>query len=161
MSNAGRLAAIFGCEGLALSPDEHAFFRDCDPFGFILFARNIENPDQLVRLTSQLRDAVGRDAPILIDQEGGRVQRMRAPHWRDWSPPLDAAHAAGRRHQEARSVRDPWTCPDQRSSSSAGARTSRRSAHRGCARQAKCEALSSVPPLERISRGLRTRSLRR
>jgi beta-N-acetylhexosaminidase len=95
MSNAGRLAAIFGCEGLALSPDEHAFFRDCDPFGFILFARNIENPDQLVRLTSQLRDAVGRDAPILIDQEGGRVQRMRAPHWRDWSPPLDAAHAAG------------------------------------------------------------------
>jgi beta-N-acetylhexosaminidase len=95
MSNAGRLAAIFGCEGLALSPDERAFFRDCDPFGFILFARNIENPDQLVRLTSQLRDAVGRDAPILIDQEGGRVQRMRAPHWRDWSPPLDAAHAAG------------------------------------------------------------------
>lgn len=95
MSNAGRLAAIFGCEELALSPDERAFFRDCDPFGFILFARNIENPDQLVRLTSQLRDAVGRDAPILIDQEGGRVQRMRAPHWRDWSPPLDAAHAAG------------------------------------------------------------------
>ena len=95
MSNAGRLAAIFGCEGLALSPDERAFFRDCDPFGFILFARNIEKPDQLVRLTSQLRDAVGRDAPILIDQEGGRVQRMRAPHWRDWSPPLDAAHAAG------------------------------------------------------------------
>ena len=95
MSNAGRLAAIFGCEGLALSPDERAFFRDCDPFGFILFARNIENPDQLVRLTSQLRDAVGRDAPILIDQEGGRVQRMRAPHWRDWSPPLDAAHAEG------------------------------------------------------------------
>ena len=79
MSNAGRLAAIFGCEGLALSPDERVFFRDCDPFGFILFARNIENPDQLVRLTSQLRDAVGRDAPILIDQEGGRVQRMRAP----------------------------------------------------------------------------------
>jgi beta-N-acetylhexosaminidase len=95
MSNAGRLAAIFGCEGLALSPDERAFFCDCDPFGFILFARNIENPDQLVRLTSQLRDAVGRDAPILIDQEGGRVQRMRAPHWRDWSPPLDAAHAVG------------------------------------------------------------------
>jgi beta-N-acetylhexosaminidase len=95
MSNAGRLAAIFGCEGLALSPDERAFFRDCDPFGFILFARNIENPDQLVRLTSQLRDAVGRDAPILIDQEGGRVQRMRAPHWRDWSPPLDATHSAG------------------------------------------------------------------
>ena len=95
MSNAGRLAAIFGCEALALSPDELAFFRDCDPFGFILFARNIENPDQVVRLTSQLRDAVGRDAPVLIDQEGGRVQRMRAPHWRDWSPPLDAAHAAG------------------------------------------------------------------
>ncbi len=56
-----------------------------------MFARNIDTPDQLRALTSELREAVGRDAPILIDQEGGRVQRMRAPHWREWLPPLDQA----------------------------------------------------------------------
>lgn len=95
MSDFGRMAAIFGCEGLTVTAAERDFFRDADPFGFIVFARNIENPDQLSRLTAELRDAVGRDAPILIDQEGGRVQRMRAPHWREWSPPLDAAMAAG------------------------------------------------------------------
>ena len=60
-----------------------------DPWGFILFARNIETPDQLRRLTAGLREAVGRDAPILIDQEGGRVQRMRSPHWREYLPALD------------------------------------------------------------------------
>lgn len=91
----GRMAAIFGCDGLTLTADERAFFRDADPFGFILFARNIDRPDQVERLTRSLRDAVGRDAPILIDQEGGRVQRMRAPYWRNWSPPLDAASLAG------------------------------------------------------------------
>ncbi|MFN3845967.1 MAG: glycoside hydrolase family 3 N-terminal domain-containing protein [Paracoccaceae bacterium] len=91
----GSLAAIFGCAGPALSADDVAFFRDADPFGFILFARNVEDPLQLRRLTASLRDAVGRDAPILIDQEGGRVQRLRAPHWREWDPPLDTVvHAA-------------------------------------------------------------------
>jgi beta-N-acetylhexosaminidase len=89
------MAAIFGCLGPELSADEAAFFREADPFGFILFARNIENPAQVERLTRSLRAAVGRDAPILIDQEGGRVQRMRGPHWREWSPPLDAAALAG------------------------------------------------------------------
>lgn len=82
-------AVILGCEGAALSADEAAFFREADPFGFILFARNVETPDQLRRLTAGLRDAVGRDAPVLVDQEGGRVQRLRAPHWREWLPPLD------------------------------------------------------------------------
>ena len=77
-------AAIYGLEGLAPSPDEIAFFRDADPWGFILFARNIDTPDQVRHLTGALRDAVGRDAPILIDQEGGRVQRLRPPHWRQW-----------------------------------------------------------------------------
>ncbi|PJF10747.1 beta-N-acetylhexosaminidase [Pseudorhodobacter sp. MZDSW-24AT] len=85
----GTLAAIFGCAGPVLTADEAAFFRDADPFGFILFARNVEDPAQLRRLTTDLRAAVGRDAPVLIDQEGGRVQRMRAPHWREWAPPLD------------------------------------------------------------------------
>ena len=68
---------------------EQSFFRETDPFGFILFARNIDTPDQLRRLTGDLRDTLGRDAPILIDQEGGRVQRMRAPHWREYLPALD------------------------------------------------------------------------
>lgn len=95
MSDVGQMAAIFGLLGPELSADERDFFRVADPFGFILFARNIENPDQVARLTADLRAAVGRDAPILIDQEGGRVQRMRGPHWRDWTPPLDAAIAAG------------------------------------------------------------------
>ena len=93
----GHGATILGCLGPVLAPDEAAFFRDADPWGFILFARNVETPGQLRRLTEDLRAAVGRDAPVLIDQEGGRVQRMRAPHWREWLPPLDqvAATPAG------------------------------------------------------------------
>ncbi|MBC7479139.1 MAG: beta-N-acetylhexosaminidase [Pseudorhodobacter sp.] len=91
----GRGAAILGCAGPVLLPEERAFFAEHQPFGFILFARNVENPAQLRRLTADLRDAVGRDAPILVDQEGGRVQRLRAPHWTEWSPPLDFVQAAG------------------------------------------------------------------
>ncbi len=85
----GRGAAIFGCSGLQLTPEERALFRDYDPFGFILFARNIDTPAQVRALTADLREAVGRDAPIFVDQEGGRVQRLRKPHWREWLPPLD------------------------------------------------------------------------
>jgi beta-N-acetylhexosaminidase len=92
-------AAIFGCEGPRLTRGEAAFFRDADPWGFILFARNIENPDQLRRLTGELRRAVGRDCVITIDQEGGRVQRLRGPIWREWQPPLDTvAQAADPAH---------------------------------------------------------------
>ncbi|PCD77630.1 beta-N-acetylhexosaminidase [Thioclava arenosa] len=87
-------ATIFGCAGLELGAAEAAFFREADPWGFILFARNIDTPEQVAQLTSSLREAVGRDAPVLIDQEGGRVQRLRAPHWREWLPPLDQALAA-------------------------------------------------------------------
>ena len=79
-------AAILGLKGPRLSVNEAAFFRDADPWGFILFARNIETPDQMRRLTHDLREAVGRDALIFIDQEGGRVQRMAAPHWRKYPP---------------------------------------------------------------------------
>lgn len=95
MSDLGRMAVIFGCEGLSVTPSERSFFSESDPFGFILFARNVETPDQVRRLTSELREAVGRDAPILIDQEGGRVQRLRAPHWREWPAPLETALAMG------------------------------------------------------------------
>lgn len=87
-------AYIFGCAGGELSAQEVAFFRDSQPWGFILFARNIETPDQLRRLCDGLRDSVGWHAPILIDQEGGRVQRMRAPHWREFLPPLEQCERA-------------------------------------------------------------------
>lgn len=76
------IPAIFGLSGLTLTDDERAFFRDSDPAGYILFGRNIENRDQLRRLTDSLRDLDGRaNLPILIDQEGGRVARMKAPEW--------------------------------------------------------------------------------
>jgi beta-N-acetylhexosaminidase len=92
---AGLSASILGCEGPRLSPDEARFFSEAQPWGFILFARNIEDPTQLLALTSDLRAALGRDAPILIDQEGGRVQRMRPPHWRQWRPALEQMAQAG------------------------------------------------------------------
>ncbi|MCQ0971583.1 beta-hexosaminidase [Paracoccus sp. TK19116] len=85
-----------GIAGLTLEPAERDFFRSADPFGFILFARNIETPDQVRRLTADLRDAVGRDAIITVDQEGGRVQRLRGPHWTEWAAPLDQAWAGTR-----------------------------------------------------------------
>ena len=76
------LAAILSIEGLALTGDEAALFRDADPAGYILFGRNIADRDQLRALTDALRDLHGRDdLPILIDQEGGRVARMRPPVW--------------------------------------------------------------------------------
>ena len=85
---------IFGCAGLTLSRQEALFFARCQPWGFILFARNIVDRAQLTRLTADLRSAVGWHAPILIDQEGGRVQRMRAPQWREYLPALDQMQAA-------------------------------------------------------------------
>ncbi len=76
-------AVIFGCAGTRLDPDERRFFADAAPLGFILFARNCESPDQIRVLVSGLRESVGRaDAPVLIDQEGGRVARLKPPHWR-------------------------------------------------------------------------------
>jgi beta-N-acetylhexosaminidase len=75
-------AFIAGCSGLELTPDEAAFFKEAAPWGFILFRRNIDHPAQVKALCDALRETVGRlDAPILIDQEGGRVQRMGPPHW--------------------------------------------------------------------------------
>jgi beta-N-acetylhexosaminidase len=74
--------AIFGTTGLSLTADEHAFFREADPAGYILFGRNCETPDQLRALTDQLREIYGREHLfICIDQEGGRVARLRPPHW--------------------------------------------------------------------------------
>jgi beta-N-acetylhexosaminidase len=75
-------SVIFGCEGLSLTDFERRFFAEVCPWGFILFARNIQSPEQVLALTDQFREITGRpDTPILIDQEGGRVQRMKPPGW--------------------------------------------------------------------------------
>jgi len=80
-------AAIYGLAGTELSADEAAFFVDSSPAGYILFKRNIESREQLRRLTDALRDLEGHDeVPILIDQEGGRVARMRPPEWQSFPP---------------------------------------------------------------------------
>jgi beta-N-acetylhexosaminidase len=79
-------AFILGLSGPVLTPEERAFFADAQPWGFILFKRNIETRAQVSALTAALRETVGRHAPILIDQEGGRVQRMRPPHWPSYPP---------------------------------------------------------------------------
>ena len=75
-------AIVFGCAGLELTPNEKSLFSDCNPVGFILFARNIANPDQVRHLIDDLRQSVDHNNPlVLIDQEGGRVQRLTEPHW--------------------------------------------------------------------------------
>ena len=89
-------ASIFGCQGLSLTAEEAAFFRDVKPWGFILFKRNVESPGQVRRLVDALRETVGRaDAPVLIDQEGGRVQRLGPPHWPVYPPGRAYGELAG------------------------------------------------------------------
>ena len=74
------IAMISGCAGTELTADERAFFDDKRPWGFILFARNLKEGQQISDLTASFRELVGRsDAPVFIDQEGGRVQRLRPP----------------------------------------------------------------------------------
>ena len=76
-------ATIFTCAGPELTADETAFFKEVEPFGFILFANNIETPEQVRSLTDSMRKCVDReDAPVLLDQEGGRVARLQPPQWR-------------------------------------------------------------------------------
>jgi beta-N-acetylhexosaminidase len=83
-------ACIFGCSGLTLTDDERAFFATVKPAGFILFKRNIASADQVKALVADLKDVAGHDrVMILIDQEGGRVRRLRPPHWPDY-PPMQA-----------------------------------------------------------------------
>ena len=82
-------AFIAGCLGTSLNPDERAFFREARPWGFILFRRNTQSPEQVAALTADLRETVGWHAPVLIDQEGGRVQRMGPPHWPAYPPARD------------------------------------------------------------------------
>jgi beta-N-acetylhexosaminidase len=82
----GARAFIAGAAGTDLTDRERAFFRDAEPWGLILFKRNIETPEQVRRLTESFRAAVGRAAPVLVDQEGGRVQRLGPPHWPAYPP---------------------------------------------------------------------------
>ncbi|HXC28941.1 MAG TPA: beta-N-acetylhexosaminidase [Stellaceae bacterium] len=91
MSNESR-AILFSCAGETLSVDERAFFRDVDPLGFILFQRNCRTSEQVRALIADFRDCVGRgDAPVLIDQEGGRVARLKPPEWRRYPAPARLA----------------------------------------------------------------------
>jgi beta-N-acetylhexosaminidase len=100
-------AVIFGCAGPELTAAEAAFFTAADPFGFILFQRNCIEPDQIRRLVAALRATVGRaDAPVLIDQEGGRVQRLKPPHWRA-APPASVFAELWRRDRTA-GLRAAW-----------------------------------------------------
>jgi beta-N-acetylhexosaminidase len=79
-------ACIFGVAGTELTADERRFLHDVQPLGFILFRRNIETPEQVKALVASLKGLVAHDAMILIDQEGGRVRRLRPPHWPDYPP---------------------------------------------------------------------------
>ncbi len=91
MSNELR-AILFSCAGDTLSAAERSFFAEANPLGFVLFQRNCRDPDQVRALVTEFRDCVGRDdAPVLIDQEGGRVARLKPPRWRRYPA---AAHLA-------------------------------------------------------------------
>ncbi|WP_119165668.1 beta-N-acetylhexosaminidase [Algihabitans albus] len=95
-------SAIYGCAGLELSVWESEFFAETNPLGLILFARNVETPDQVRALTEAFRTIVDRsDAPVLIDQEGGRVQRLKPPTWRQAPPPRIFGRLAERDPQAA------------------------------------------------------------
>ncbi len=101
-------ACILAPAGPELTAQEREFFADAAPWGFILFARNVETPEQLRRLTHDLREAVGREAPVLIDQEGGRVARLGPPHWRAWLPPLEQVERAVGAGAPERAARGMW-----------------------------------------------------
>ncbi len=88
-------AAILGIAGLALSAAEAALFRACPPAGIILFGRNVADPSQLAGLTASLREVLPAEAVLMVDQEGGRVARLRPPHWRAHPP----AGAIGRLYE--------------------------------------------------------------
>ncbi|MDB5372022.1 MAG: beta-N-acetylhexosaminidase [Belnapia sp.] len=98
-------AAIVGLAGTTLDPEEVALFRATPPLGIILFARNIADPAQVRGLTASIRDLLGEATPILVDQEGGRVARLRPPHWPEFPPaarfealPPEAARANAALH---------------------------------------------------------------
>src|SRR5437867_986386 len=92
-------AFITDVSGLALTQAERSFLREAQPWGLILFKRNIDTPRQLAGLTASFHEALGRDAPVLVDQEGGRVARLGPPHW----PTYPAGAVYGRLYDRDRS----------------------------------------------------------
>jgi beta-N-acetylhexosaminidase len=99
-------AFITGVSGPTLSAVERSFLREADPWGFILFARNIETPEQVGRLIADCREAVGSHAPVLVDQEGGRVQRFAPPHWPRY--PVGAAYGEVYDREQAAGLKAAW-----------------------------------------------------
>jgi len=100
----GRRPAIIGLSGLALTAEEVALLRDQRPLGVVLFRRNVDHPAQLRALTASIREILGADTPILVDQEGGRVARLRPPHWPAFPPAASFEHGpaeAARANAEA------------------------------------------------------------
>ncbi|HEY1311402.1 MAG TPA: beta-N-acetylhexosaminidase [Pseudolabrys sp.] len=79
-------AFITGLSGLTITADERAFLKDARPWGLIIFQRNVKTPQQVTELAKSFRDVVGWEAPVLVDQEGGRVQRLGPPHWAKYPP---------------------------------------------------------------------------
>src|SRR5262249_4115735 len=79
-------AFITGLAGLNVSADERAFLREAQPWGLIIFKRNVSTPGQVTELANTFRDIVGWEAPVLVDQEGGRVQRLGPPAWPAYPP---------------------------------------------------------------------------
>ena len=126
-------AVIFGCEGPVLNDWEREFFADHSPLGFILFARNCEDPEQVRALVAALRETIGRaETPVLIDQEGGRVARLKPPHWRAAPAPGRFGLIAGRDRERAHeAVR--LKAPTPRSSPTSAALSAK-----ACSRAASC-----------------------
>lgn len=103
----GITSAIFGCSGLSLTQDERDFFREVQPWGYILFGRNVDTPEQLATLVTDLKLCVShKDVPILIDQEGGRVRRLRPPHWEAY--PAGEAFGEHYHQDKERALRFAW-----------------------------------------------------
>ena len=99
-------AFITGLSGTAINPEERAFLRDALPFGLILFKRNIADPSQLCELVDDFNGLCGAEAPVFIDQEGGRVQRMGPPHWPAYPP--GAAYGELYRRDPTLGLRAAW-----------------------------------------------------
>ena len=98
-------ACILGVGGTELSADERKFFHDHPPLGFILFRRNVETPDQVRALVASLKACVRHDPLILIDQEGGRVRRLRPPHWPDYPPAARFAEVCNDPSEQRETIR--------------------------------------------------------
>jgi beta-N-acetylhexosaminidase len=99
-------AFILGLSGTSIAPEERAFLRDASPFGLILFKRNIADPRQVKELTEEFKAIRGFDAPVFIDQEGGRVQRMGPPHWPAY--PAGSVYGELYRRDPAQGLRAAW-----------------------------------------------------